>query len=333
MKLVVPQSQPQQSIDQPAHQSQRLNPQPSPNPSEDWFRASEAAGDFMGIRYGKISIKTGEIQWFHVSHCDNDGIGGFARLLREQGAQIPELPKTKHPCRRILRPLWLLWHNREKPGTCAVRNDWLPPTRSEDIAWHLFTKDETLEIVRNCRALQITVNSCLLQCLDQTVREEIGGTRKKLPWIVPVNLRGDVQYADDTQNHVSCVEVHIATDDLAEAIHRQIMQRLERGEHRANHLLLTLGGILSHQAKVKFLAKDRAKPNGNIGSFSNLGVWDPSPQDPDENAWTFCPPVVAGQRLGAGCVTFQGRLALATQGGSASPRMAGWVNLIRTGYQ
>ncbi len=285
----------------------------------------------MGIRYGRIS--NGEVQWFNVSHCECDGIGGFARLLRERGAKIPKLPETKHPCRGIFLPLWKLLRNRDNSNTSAMRSDWLPATPTEtnipeNIAWHLFTKDQTQAIVERCREQQVTVNSYLLHCLDQSIRPEIRSPEKKIPWVVPVNLRGDIRYADDTQNHVSCVEVRIGANDTTQTIHRQILQRLERGEHRANFLLLTIGGILNHRAKVKFLTKDRTEPAGNIGSFSNLGVWNFDEKTTDEDGWIFCPPVVTGQRLGAGCVTFQGRLGIATQGNSPTERMLRWIENI-----
>ncbi len=285
----------------------------------------------MGIRYGRIS--NGEVQWIDVSHCECDGIGGFVRLLRKHGAEIPKLPETKHPCRGIILPLWRLLRNRDKSETSALRRDWLPATASENhtaesIAWHLFTKDETQAILERCREQQVTVNSHLLHCLDQSTRPEIRSPEKKITWVVPVNLRGNIRYADDTQNHVSCVEVKIASTDTTQTIHRQILQRLERGEHRANFLLLTLGGILSHQAKVNFLTKDRAKPAGNIGSFSNLGVWNLDEKSNNADGWIFCPPIVTGQRLGAGCVTFNGRLGIATQGNSPSERMQRWVEII-----
>lgn len=285
----------------------------------------------MGIRYGQVS--NGEVRWFNVSHCECDGIGGFARLLREQGAKILKLPETKHPCRGIFLPLWKLLRNRDPSNTSALRSDWLPAIPNEtntveNIVWHLFTKDETQAILETCREQEVTVNSFLLHCLDQSVRPEIHSPEKKITWVVPVNLRGDIRYPNDTQNHVSCVEVSIAANDTTQNIHRQILDRLERGEHRANFLLLSIGCILSHQAKVNFLKKDRAKPVGNIGSFSNLGVWNFDQQTTAEDGWIFCPPVVTGQRLGAGCVTFNGRLGIATQGNSPSERMQRWIEYI-----
>ena len=47
------------------------------------------------------------------------------------------------------------------------------------------------------------------------------------------------------------------------------------------------------------------------------------------DGWLFCPPVVTGQLLGAGCVTFQGRLGLAIQGRPMG-LMERWLGLIRS---
>lgn len=298
----------------------------------------------MGIRYGRVVDGAGEVEWHFVSHCECDGIGGFARLLRERGAVIPELPQTTSPCRGVIGPLWRLWRAGGGEGECARRSDWKSPEApvaglSAAVAWHVFTEEETAEIRTRCRGQGVTVNSFLLKHLDEAVRPEVRNSHARVPWMVPVNLRGDIRHEDDTDNHVSCVEVRIAADDGALEIQQQIRRRLERGEHRANQLLLGFGKILSHSAKVKLLTMDRARPAGTIGAFSNLGVWDAEKTLATRDAWLFCPPVVKGQRLGAGCVTFQNRLGLAIQGhsslsatpGIAARWMGEWKRLIEGG--
>jgi len=219
--------------------------------------------------------------------------------------------------------LWRLWRGSREETDYADRTDWSksdPPASkvSGTVAWHLFSDTETADILGKCRLERVTVNSLLLKRLDQVIRPEIRRPHLRIPWMIPVNLRGDINYADDTENHVSCVEVSIAPDDSAQRIQSQILRRLMRGEHRANHLLLGLGKFLSHQAKVKILKKQRSKTAGNIGAFSNLGVWDPGKRIKTDDSWLFCPPVVTGQLLGAGCVTFQNRLGLTIQGQSGS---------------
>ena len=284
------------------------------NIASSWFLASEATGDFMGIRYGRVPHGSDTVEWHFVSHCDCDGIGGFARLLRERGTELDELPRTQTSSRGNIGPLWRLWRRSCEVNESANRTDW-----------------------GQLGSQRVTVNSFLLKQLDQAVRPDIRRPHLKIPWMIPVNLRGDINYDDDTENHVSCVEVRIDAEDAAESVHKQILHRLKRGEHRANYLILKLGRLISHKAKIKYLNKDRSKEaNGNIGAFSNLGVWDPEKKIQTDDSWLFCPPVVSGQLLGAGCVTFQNRLGLVIQGNPrlcfppdiASDWMTRWVKGI-----
>ncbi len=279
----------------------------------------------MGIRFGRLRQDATDIEWTHVSHCECDGIGAFARLLRQDGASLASLPQTQSSCRSFLSPLWNLWRHREDRQHRANRLDWnfdkqIRSGPSQAVAWHLFREEETIRIIHHCRERRVTVNSFLLKHLDQAVRPEIRRPATRIPWMVPVNLRGDVRLPDDTENHVSCIDVWIANDDSPEAIHRQIRDRLQRGEHRANYLLLNIGRLLGMPLKVKLLRRNRSRPNGNIGAFSNLGVWDKDKAISNRDSWLFCPPVVDGQLLGAGCVTFQGRMGLTLQ---AHPWYAG----------
>ncbi|HEX5791258.1 MAG TPA: hypothetical protein VFY13_08885 [Luteolibacter sp.] len=283
-----------------------------------WFRATESLGDFIGIRFGRMAADSGEVEWLHVSHVECDGIGAFARLLRERGADLPQLPLTRHPHRGVLRPILELCLSGAREPRRAQRADWLPPGgarhgQPDDVAWHLFSAEETRELLAACRRQKITVNSLLLKCLDEAVRPELGITDASIPWMIPVNLRGDVTLPDDTENHVSCFDALVDPRMSAQDLQRQIHERLERGEHRANYLLMELGRHLSHRIKMYLLERVRSRPHGNIGSFSNLGVWDAEKRIANRDAWWFCPPIVCGQRLSAGCVTFQNRLSLTLQ--------------------
>ncbi len=273
----------------------------------------------MGIRYGRLRKETEEVEWSFVSHCDCDGIGGFARLLREGGADLATLPRTRKPNRGIILPLWRMWQASRKQKISGARRDWALTTNSETgpskaLAWHLFSEAKTEKIRQASRLEKVTVNSFLLKHLDQAIRPELQKPAALLPWMIPVNLRGDVEHADDTENHVSFIEARLRPQDSAADIQQQISECLERGEHRANYLLLGLGGLLSQRAKVKMITKNRKRSEGNIGAFSNLGVWDSEKAIAGDDSWLFCPPVAGGQLLGAGCVTFRNRMSLTIQG-------------------
>jgi hypothetical protein len=298
----------------------------------------------MGIRYGRVAKESNEVEWSFVSHCECDGIGGFVRLLRKHGAEIPELPETKYRCKGVIGPLWRFWQDCRREPICADRRDWqvTAPSgtgESTSVAWHLFTEEETQAIRERCRREGVTVNSLLLKYLDQAVRPEIRKPEATIPWMIPVNLRGDVRYADATENHVSCVDVRIAVDDSAASIQQQLRRRLARGEHRANEILLDVGRWMSHETKVRWMARNRSKAAGSIGAFSNLGEWDAEKKIDTGDSWLFCPPVVTGQLLGAGCVTFQNQLGLTIQGcpgladasETTSTWMRRWVSRVAAG--
>ena len=288
------------------------------NSAAGWFKAFEAIGDDIGILYGRIRRDSRNVEWFRVCHGECDGIGGFARLLRAHGSVIPALPQARRPGRGILGPLWNLWRNRKRPPDVSDRRDWLPEGPGLDgvpnpLAWHVFTEEETANLLAACRHQHVTVNSLLLKHLDAAIRPELGIPSARIPWMIPVNLRGDVRYRDDTENHVSSIDALVGPDDSAFRIHQEILQQLDRGEHRANFLLMELGGILSQGLKSRYLLRDRSRRRGNIGAFSNLGSWDARTTNDSGDRWLFCPPVVQGQRLSAGCVTYQKRLSLTMQ--------------------
>lgn len=318
------------------------------NSSAKWFSAAESTGDFLDIRYGKKSELSEEIEWCFVSHVQCDGIGAFAQLLRKSGVKITKLPKTRNPNRQILKPLWHFIHqnflsseatNEQSPSN----NNWALATTQKDqacesraLAWHLFTEEETEEIRQKCRLLKVTVNSYLLKHLDQAVRVDTKLPSSDIPWMIPVNLRGDIQFADDTENHVSCIEPVISADDSVQEIQRQIKHRFALGEHRAKYFVLKFGGFLTKHAMMRFINMLRSKSNGNIGAFSNLGIWDNESKIKSKDSWFFCPPVGKGQLLGAGCVTYQKRLSLTIQAHSdlsdqpelAKAWMERWVHAI-----
>jgi len=288
------------------------------NITAQWFRAAEENGDFIGIRYGRVAEGTCDVEWIYVSHCECDGIGGFTKILRERGEGMGELPAVRKSCVDVIAPLWRLWRSDWKKDDCSLRVDWGGASISSDggegdVAYHLFNEEETDDILERCRAMKVTVNSFLLSHLDTSVRPEIERSELANLWTVPVNLRGDVRNAIDTDNHVSCVDVRAGFNDSVQELQNQILTRLENGEHRANYLLMKLGGFLSHSRKVRYFKKDRLKPNGSIGSFSNLGAWDAKKKMKTRDSWLFCPPVMTGQLIGAGCVTFQNRLGLSIQ--------------------
>jgi hypothetical protein len=303
-----------------AHTLPTIKVSPNAGTTAQWFRVAEQSGDFMGIRYGRAKIGSDSIKWSFIPHDECDGIGGFARMLRARGSPLTTLPTTANPRRGWIRPLWQLWRASRQPANCSLREDWMlynenPPGPSQAVAWHLFSETETAQIRKSCRQRSVSVNSYLLQQLDQAVRPDLHQPSAILEWMIPVNLRGDVIHLDDTANHVSYISPTLSPSDSLQSIQQQIRGRLSRSEHWGHYLvMLCVGKLLSERAMLKLISQERNKPQGNIGAFSNLGVWDSARRLDPQDFWLFCPPVAQGQLLGAGCLTYQNRLSLTLQG-------------------
>jgi hypothetical protein len=300
---------------------------PSPTESNDpikpWFRAVESMDEFIGIRFGHMAPGANKVEWMFLPHTEFDGIGGLAHLLRERGADVGDLPKIPHPAAlswlSFLRALpgmlaprhRLAWKSlKQGPKLDKVKQP--PPA----VAVHVFSEEDTAKIRWAARNADVSVNSLLLRHLDRAVRPYLQDPSSATPWMVPVNLRGRVKQPTDVENHSSYIAIRIMASDGAKAVHRRIYNELQKGRHCANWKSYSTGRLCSDAMKRFLIRTDRAISQWNIGGLSNLGIWDWDKSITDPRClgdWFFSPPVLRSQHLGAGCVTFQGRLTLTLQ--------------------
>lgn len=311
------------------------------DPISPWFVAAEEAGEFIGIRFGRVPPGTDDPEWIFLRHTDFDGVGGFAELLRRRGAVLPRLPQIRHPAPAsrlaLLRSAPMYMKPRRHvawsalpTGPTLVNPGAEPPPA---VAWHVFDEAATTQIRRVCRKMSITVNSFLLKNLTKAIRPYLQDQSAKVPWMVPINLRGKVSRGRETDNHTSYVAVKICSFETVYDIHRKIYEALARGDHWANWYAYGSGRFLTVGMKQFLLKKEYAMSQWNIGSFSNLGDWDPEKnitQSECEGGWLFAPPVLRCQLLGAGCVTFQNRMSLVIQ---AHPDLTTAASVPRTWIQ
>lgn len=292
------------------------------DPINEWFRTGEELGEYIGIRFGRIAPGAMRPEWFSLTHTAYDGIGGFAELLRRAGADLPRLPRIRHPSPPSVGPLirslpgYLKPRRRVKwglkPEMAGRRCSGPPPA----IAWHLFDEHASTQIRLVCRKGGITVNSFLLKNLTKAIRPYLDDQSSVVPWMIPVNLRGKFFRERDTANHTSYVGVRVQSFETVYDVHRSIYAALARGEHWANWYAYYSSRFLSARVRRFLVVKERAMVQWNLGSFSNLGDWDRErliTQEGCLGGWLFCPPVLKCQLVGAGAVTFQNRLGLAIQ--------------------
>lgn len=293
------------------------------DPIRPWFETLESVGEFVGIRFGRLASSSGEVEWMYLSHKEYDGIGGLAHLLRQRGAVIEELPKVTHPAKlswwsfiRFLPTLLaprkcLQW--RELRQGAALENTSQP---APAVAYQVFDEEKTAKIRRASRNADVTVNSFLMKYLDRAIRPALVDPACAIPWMIPVNLRGRVTQPRDTGNHSSYVGIRIYAAEAAKEVQNHIYRALNKGEHVAAWKGFAATWKTTTETKKRLIKANRATSQWSVGGFSNLGVWDPEKKVTAADCqgdWLFAPPVLRFQMIGAGCVTFQGRLTLTLQ--------------------
>lgn len=293
------------------------------DPIRTWFLSLQETGEFIGIRFGRIAPGDSQPEWIYLSHSEVDGIGGFAQILRLRGGDLPRLPRLKHisePSRfavlknllKFLRPRnrlkWTCVEGPSEPGDSGLA--------PKAVTWHTFDERQTTLIRRVCRDESITVNSFLLKHLSKAISACLEDTEATIPWMIPVNLRGKISRASDVENHSSYLPVGVHIQDTVHDVHRKVHEGLRRGEHWANWHSYQSSRILPASARRFLIKIEKCTAEWNIGSFSNLGDWDPECRLANSElvgTWLFAPPVLRCQKLGTGCVTFQNRLSLVIQ--------------------
>lgn len=282
-------------------------------------------GEYIGIRFGRVDTESGQVDWIYKPHDKFDGIGGFGAILRDHDVSLEYLPQKIYPPQnhsaalvkalpQLLSPPKVLAWSKEVRTTAAPHEQTVNAPQA--VAWHVFSEEQTKDIIRASSTKNVTVNSLLLRHLTAAIRPALNDPESSVPWMVPVNLRGKVVQEGDTGNHSSYVAVAVDSEDSVQKIHREIYEKIRRGEHWANWKAYELTRSLPHRIKKHLIETNRAMIQWNIGSFSNLGVWDPDKKIQDSFCsvpWVFAPPVLRCQLIGAGCITFQGQLGIMLQ--------------------
>ena len=293
------------------------------DPIKPWFESAEAEGEYIGIRFGRLQSNHDKPEWIFLSHSEVDGIGGFADILRKRGATLDRLPQLKHPSPpsklAVLQTIPKFLSPRQKVKWAELEGPTAKGTNStvpSAVAWQVFTEEETTLIRRSCRKAFFTVNSFLLKHLTKAIRPCLQDQSSTVPWMIPVNLRGKVNRANDIENHTSYISVNVRSFDTVHDIHRSIYDALSSGGHWANWYSYGFSRILGTGMRRHLIRTEKYTSQWHIGAFSNLGDWDPEKKISAANCqgpWLFCPPVLRAQVIGAGCVTFQNRLSIMIQ--------------------
>ncbi|WP_198119452.1 hypothetical protein [Massilia rhizosphaerae] len=289
----------------------------------DWvaemFAALRDCGENIAIVFGEEGPRAadGKPRWCELPHDRYDGVSGLAQLLADGGAQAGRLPEWRGDrftlftgLRGLLSVLHALPVRRQQwksafHWTRAVA--FLPA--EQRVAWRFFTQEETARIVAAAKAAGATVNSYLLCHLDRAVSAELVAPGAPRRWMVPVNLRGAVTRPSPQAPHMSFFGVDLEGDVAPRAVQQRVDRLRRRRYHWGMWMLLHLGRLLGKEGMRNDIRKRERQKHGVTGMFSNLGSWTVD----GAGSWLFCPAITRVYPIGAGCVTMNGRMALALQ--------------------
>ena len=291
---------------------------------KDWvaevFRAHRDCGESIAIVFGQAEAQVpidSDVVWHELSHDEYDGVSGFAALLAKQGLKPDALPVLREGrpswLRRVRGLLSVLRFLAVRRQAWTVEFDWQPPAGSaspaDRVAWVLFDADQTRALLHAAKSAGATVNTFLLKHLDAAVCERWVPEGSDRRWMLPVNIRGAVQRYADAPPHMSLLAVDIDGAPTPSALQAQIDRYFRQGQHWGMWPLLHAGRVMGEEGMRKDIRKRALQGHGNTGMFSNLGVWNVD----GGGSWLFCPAITRVYPIGAGCITVNGRLALALQ--------------------
>ncbi len=298
-----------------------------PDPLGRWYSLLEREhGEYMGIRFGRAPGTGGAVKWLELPHHQYDGVGGLWELHRrsygEDGAAPILAPRDpRRPGRLITWWRFLRFLARPQTPVSAWRNldpSWrgsLPErARPSNLVGHVLDPEQTSDLVARAQGAGVSVTSLLLWALGRAIAPALDPTRGPLRWVVPVNMRGVITRAPLTANHSSYVFAETPSGGSVQELARALRTSLAQQDHFAAWQGFTLGPALGTWIFRRMISWGIRHGGVWIGVFSNLGVW-PARTDTcgSDDVWLFCPPIPRVQPLGAGVVTWRGRLALSLQ--------------------
>jgi len=280
----------------------------------EWFPILRLHGEFTDIVFGRVS-KQEAPEFFYLDHGHYDGIGGFQQLLAEkEGINLPA-PQLKELKSNFLKRilgfiLYLLdsrvrhisWNKRQTEGSFK-RNHPIPLVLGQQ---------ETTKLCEVAKQGHSSVTGLLLGTLDKVVRDTLQNSKQKNIWLLPINMRGQVERVDSKTNHASYISIKTLEHEAATHISLKIKMAIERRYHWAAWWGIVLGQKIGIQGMQKIMAKYYAKKHSWTGTVSNLGIWGKN-NTPSHGGWFFCPPVTRAHPVALGCVTFSGKMGLCLQ--------------------
>lgn len=254
-----------------------------------WYVIMKERGENDCPTLGRLHLKSGEIDWFHFSHSQMDGIGAFVKYYQEKGTQLQNLPQIKEKkVPGLIERLKIFYRLIFK--TKKARVDWkefhpeAAPKDPLDIHYKIFSPAQLAALKSYCKSQGFSLNAYFMNTLTRALLPELTHNQEGT-WTLPVNLRPLLARKDFCSNHSSGILVSMNKDDTPSDTHKKIAHALKSKIHWGIWWIHQIGKFVGMRG-MRYVSAQNAKKSFLIGSFSILGKWD----FPKDHIWVGCAP-------------------------------------------
>lgn len=288
-----------------------------------WFDVRKEQGINDDMNLGLIDTRTQLIDWNVFRHRDMDGLGGIATIFRQHGYPSRELPKSSDKQPPSLWKLFLLMWRMPKidvPKAIKWRQTFpdfarLNPDNSNDapISSGFFTTEETVVLKRLAKKHGVTLGVYIFWALNKSVADNLLENNQEYYWFYPVNLRGALDFGDDTRNYSSGVNVLLSNTITPKEIQARIKTQIKSKAYWVLWWQANIGKLIGLKG-VRWLYQLISERQFYAGSFSFLGGWPlqdvDNPPVPEGKVWVACGIGTKNYPVSTGTLLWNGQLTL-----------------------
>lgn len=280
------------------------------------FDIMEEFGEDTDVPLALIKSEQDPVRWFYFRHQEVDGVGAFYLAQKRQGVQI-EIPRYRGAVPKTWQRFILAWRKFRTQTPAPVQwRHWQPSAdgkvkkHSQALLGQLLTEDQTRQAQARAKQLNVTMNSLLLWSLNAAVAPVLTLPQAERAWGNTVNMRGQVAAEKITDNQSSIVTVVFSDEDSAVQLHGKIQALFNAGMQWGSWDFLSTVCRVGPNLVRKQIRRYYSNNNSQMGTFSNLGVWNWDVDSEQAPYMYFAPCCTRTAPIAAAAGTLNGRLSM-----------------------
>lgn len=253
----------------------------------EWFKIRSELGHdtTIGFLKGQNDQLLSE-EWYELPHCRYDGIGALRKMVQEEGLPVPPTPfvPSKYIPKLYEWPKIFLDFIRSAkkirklpPAHWKYCNDIKNNNRSYT-KFSVLTPLETAMVKKAAKAQGISLNTYLLYSLNKACAELFHIKNLSCAWVLPINVRGFSSSPDTYSNQSSFAISTIYSSDSYKDLQKRMAATFKARGYLITWKLLHIGKVIGKKGLRRLLRKKPKNRSSIIGSFSNIGEWEHSPE-------------------------------------------------------